>query len=553
MASLLTRVSPVLDGVPLVVGDGISRVRAIRVESGYTPPVYLCADSNVRRVYRVDALPADLVVALGRVSILSADPGVSPAGTQRYVAASGGIASGLGTFEAPWTLAHAVAGAGGVLQPGDTVWLRGGTYVGTFLPTGPHATAAARITFRQFGGDAPLGERVRIDGQWQHRRDYWDLRGVEVFQTDPVVTGIEGIVLGEAAGSAYGARVINCIVHDCGATGCTGWLNSRGPSLYYGMIVYNNGTHHNLDHGFYIHDQEKVLENCIAFNNLARNFQSYDSLRPHKSIHHRRCIAFGAGELSVVNGGSTNFLSRIIGSQSQEDVLFEQCVGFHKLANATQCQQLRLGTNGNGLLQKDATVRGCYFWRGRTFMEIAQWQRLAVEDNTFVNDATASDHIIMRDKGARDFASWERNAWYMDPASVKWNYKLRRNFAGWKSAVALGATDTISALTPPTRAFVFPNDFEPGRAHVAIFNHELASVVPVDLATVLVPGQHYEVRSVQDLWGTPVTSGTYTGGLVSIPMSAAVPPPTPGGAGRVFSTPPTTGPEFDAFLVLAVP
>lgn len=552
MGSLITRVTPVLDGAPQVLGDGVTRVRQVRVDSGYTPPVFLQADSNVRRVYRIDSLPFDLAMRAGRASILSADPGPKPVGVERFVAATGGVASGDGNINAPWTLAHAISGAGGVLAAGDTVWMRGGTYVGTFTPSGPHATAAARITFRQYGGDAPLGERVIIDGQWQHRRDYWDLRGVEVTQSDPVALGISGIILGHQGGSVKGARCINCIVHDCGESGCTGWLESRGPSLYYGMIVYNNGTHHNKDHGFYIHDQEKVVENCIAFNNLARNFQTYDSSRIHKAIHHRKCIAFGAGELSVVYGANSNFLSRIIGSQTQEDILFEECLGFHKDASVSQCRALRLGTDGNGLLQKDATVRGCYFWRGRTYMEIAQWQRLVVEDNTFVNDATASDHIIIRDKGARDYVSWERNKWYMDPAALRYNYKFRRSFTDWKNVTGLGYTDTIENVTPPTRVFVFPNDFEPGRAHVAVFNHQLSSSVPVDLSGVLQKGQDYEIRSVQNLWGAPVASGTYTGGSVSVPMSPAVPPPTPLGAGRVFSMPPTTGPEFDAFLVLAV-
>ncbi len=546
--SLVRRVVPVVDSAPQRLGDGVTRTRHLRLE-GYPLPVWLQADSNVRRVVRLDTKPVDLALPIGYVSLLSGHPGEVAPGATYYVATTGS-SSNSGDITAPWSLAFAMAGAGGRLQPGDTVLIRGGTYVGNFEPSGPAGSPQARITFRQYGGDAPLGERVKIDGRIWMKRPYWDVRGIELFQSDPVAASNSCTVLGWENGDVTGARFINCVVHDAGETGCTGWLNSRGPSLYYGMIVYNCGTHHNLDHGFYIHDQEKVIENCIAFNNLARNFQNYDSQRPHKHIHFRRNIAFGAGEISTIVGADANFLSRIIGQQTQEDILFDTCVGFHKDASINGCRQLRIGTDGNLSFQQDAAVRNCYFWRGRTFLEIAQWQQFVLEDNTFVNDATASDHLILR-AAARDYTSWERNTWYMNPASVKWNYQLRRTFAGFQAATALGATDTATASTPSNRVFVFPNDFEPGRAHVAIFNHAGLGSVAVDLSTVLRVGQNYEVRSVQDLWGTPVASGTYGGGTVSIPMGA-IAPPTPIGPGRVFATPPTTGPEFDAFVVLAV-
>jgi hypothetical protein len=70
--------------------------------------------------------------------------------------------------------------------------------------------------------------------------------------------------------------------------------------------------------------------------------------------------------------------------------------------------------------------------------------------------------------------------------------------------------------------------------------------VSVDLGNVLQSGDHYVIRNVQNLRGSPVASGTFDGGSVSIPMGG-VTPPTPVGLGS--SRAPMTGPYFDVFVV----
>jgi len=59
----------------------------------------------------------------------------------------------------------------------------------------------------------------------------------------------------------------------------------------------------------------------------------------------------------------------------------------------------------------------------------------------------------------------------------------------------------------------------------------------------------YEVRNMQDWYGSPVTTGTYSGGSISIPMGGVTPAAVVGGAPH---TPPRTGPDFDVFIVRPV-
>jgi hypothetical protein len=95
---------------------------------------------------------------------------------------------------------------------------------------------------------------------------------------------------------------------------------------------------------------------------------------------------------------------------------------------------------------------------------------------------------------------------------------------------------------------VRPNQYEAGRANIAIFNWQGLGSVAVNLSTVLTVGDQYEVRNVQNWFGAPTLSGTYGGGSISIPMTGVTPvPPISGWAAGV---PDVTGPEFNAFVVL---
>ena len=80
-------------------------------------------------------------------AVLAADFYVSPSAS----------ASGTGSFSNPWDLQTALNQPSSV-HPGDTIWLRGGTYTGTFssLLVG---TSASPIKVRQYAG-----ERATIDG-----------------------------------------------------------------------------------------------------------------------------------------------------------------------------------------------------------------------------------------------------------------------------------------------------------------------------------------------------------------------------------------------------
>ena len=97
-----------------------------------------------------------------------------------------------------------------------------------------------------------------------------------------------------------------------------------------------------------------------------------------------------------------------------------------------------------------------------------------------------------------------------------------------------------------TNVVVRPNRYEAGRGHVAVFNWGLVPTVSVDVSSILAVGAAYEVRNAQDFFGPPVASGVYAGGTIPLPMTGLTVATPVGGA----ITPPATGPEFNAFVVL---
>ena len=104
---------------------------------------------------------------------------------------------------------------------------------------------------------------------------------------------------------------------------------------------------------------------------------------------------------------------------------------------------------------------------------------------------------------------------------------------------------------PPDEVFVLPNKYEPGRAHIVVYNWSHQPSVTVALRRAgLAAGQCFEVRDVQDLFGAPVASGRYRGrGAVTIDLRARPAAAPLGWSGTVSNT----APEFGVFLVLPQP
>ena len=150
---------------------------------------------------------------------------------REFIVSPTGSDSASGSATAPW---RTVAASLRKLSPGDTLFIRGGTYVEDVAPTLPRGTAAARITVRNYPGEiATIQGLVRFTDP-----DYWTIQGLRfvgtnatgflvkltagtgwLFEANQVYSSPSSCVL-IAASATHGAPV-NWVVrgnsiHDCG-------------------------------------------------------------------------------------------------------------------------------------------------------------------------------------------------------------------------------------------------------------------------------------------------------------------------------------------------
>lgn len=446
----------------------------------------------------------------------------------RYYASPTAVAGGSGTAARPWSLATALSGGAGRLHPGDTVWLRGGTYRGQFR-TDLAGAPGRWIVFRQYPG-----ERATIDGTLRADGSYLTFWGFEIMQSKPDTYGLQ-------ANTAHG-RFINLIVHDAGTQGVSFWTRAVDAELY-GCIIYNNGTHENLDHGVYVHNENgsKLIADNVFFNNLGRGIQVYAS-RNNPAIRNIRVegnVSFDNGTISTVVAARENLIFNA-------PVPTEGIVGIGNLLYFAGAEGINLRVGKYAPQNnRDIVLRDNYAAGGKIGLEMVEpWMHASIIGNEFIG---SRDVVNVGGASLARHYEWSGNRWGRDQHARAWRYGgTAYDWSGWQRVTGLGASDQAEEPPTHTKVFVRPNKYEVGRAHIVVYNWGRQAEVAVDVSGILRPGDRYEIRNVQALFGSPLLSGVYGGAPILVPMNGVAPPPP---QGRVTRTSPRTGPAFDTFLL----
>ena len=480
-----------------------------------------------------------------------------PAAGAEHFAAPNGTPGGQGTKSSPLDLAAAL-GAGSRAKPGDTIWLRGGTYRGGLTST-VGGRADAPVTIR-----AVPGERATIDcrsrqGQqgstlFSVEGDWTVVRDLEVTCSDPKrVTKITGshpndIRRGGISCRASGVKFVNLVVHDC-SNGLGFWSGGAGGEVY-GCLIYNNGwLAPDRGHGHAIYAQNKTgtkrLVDNILFNQFSYGLHAYGSGRAFLSgFHVEGNVSFNNGSAAgrdrrtpavLIGGGCT----------AERITLADNCT----YGSGPGGGAVRLGYSWGRKLNRDAVVRGNYLVGD---VDLRFWEQVTFTNNTVIAPGTLVGVTLPKGGGTGKYRM-ERNT-YFRTGKGRGAFGLAAEgggsslaFAEWQKRLGEGQSTFAAARPAGVKVFVRPNRYEPGRAHVVVYNWARRPDVAADLGAVLEKGAKFRIVSVQDFYGDPVVAGTFDGRPVRIPMAAyrAVPP-----IGLPGHKPPVTGPEFNAFVVL---
>jgi hypothetical protein len=96
-----------------------------------------------------------------------------------------------------------------------------------------------------------------------------------------------------------------------------------------------------------------------------------------------------------------------------------------------------------------------------------------------------------------------------------------------------------------------PNQYQSGRAHITIHNWTGRPAIPVDVGSVLNPGDAYALYDATHLSGGPIAAGNYSGGPIEIPMNLSS-VDTPIGLSSGLERFKNTAPDFGVFLLKKV-
>ena len=481
---------------------------------------------------------------VGALADITVDPKLG------YYVSPSGAPAGDGSWDSPWDLATALSGGGGRVQPGDIIWLRDGVYVGDFRSTLTGSSEQQVVVRRYTRERATIEGRLRADGAYT---TYW---GFEIRQADAMATHLPAL---EA--HAPGGKYVNLIIHDAGENGIS-FRTETGVSEVYGCIVFNNGNDPNLDQGIYapsdIGVEAKWIRDNVVFNNLASGIQVFaDETHPvMRNVHIVGNIAFNNSSIAVddavsgVRRGEEENINVGGDNNTVESVTIRQNVLYFSPG-------ISVGSNLTAGMDREpddppqrnvsVSITDNFVVGGRTIIRVHEWEQATVTGNTFI--APGSERVVRLSAeipAGLTGMTWSSNTQFRDPNANAWRFgETLGTWAEFMSATGLGGTDQVTDAAPTmTQVVVRPNAYEPGRAHIAVYNPSGQASVSVPIGGLLNVGDRFEVRNVQDLFGPAVASGTYQGGSITLPMTGVSPPPAQGRGPA-----PVTGPYFNAFLI----
>jgi hypothetical protein len=397
-----------------------------------------------------------------------------------------------------------------------------GTYVGRFRLT-RSGTAANPIVFR-----AIAGERIVIDGAFEITGAHNWVWGFEI--TDP--TGRAAQDSGVAA-LAPGVHVLNNVVHHQANKNGIGAWNSGAGQVVYGNVIYENGQGPNHPHNIYTQNDFSTYGRKYIVENLILdaadvcggcfNFHAYTEGGFIKGFHL---------EGNVVSNG--RFLIGGYNQPADNEVLIGNFF-YDSQAQFGYARPTQVEFRSNFLARTTLDIQW-YWGDGETVYT-------QPAPNVFTNNQIilpAGPHIRFRTSAYLSSGRCEgcprirsvdvfNNNSYSTPFSATFfanNSSLGTvDFNTWKSATssagrAFDANSTVVAVPSGAKVVLLPNDYEPGRGHLAIFNWSGLDDVTVDLSSVVKSGAAFSLYPAKDVYGTPAVSGVYSGPM-DVPVSGA--------------------------------
>lgn len=498
----------------------------------------------------------------------------APVPASNFFVSTSGSPGGDGSLTNTWDIGTAFNQPAAV-QPGDTIWLRGGIYQPVtpyclgFKPT-LSGSSNAPIIVRSYPGELATLQ------QWddytnsactsQQAPSLLEVAGNNVWYRDLEIKSTNTTRTINQAGSnpaynvlpvftsvsidGYNVKLINLIVHDtAGGFGVFAGATNTEAS---GCLIYNNGWDApDRGHGHGIYTQSLAgqmhFDNNIIFGQFALGIQGYTEsstlkhfLIDHNAIFDNNCIA---------SYPSTSVGEQILFGSGTTPVVDLNLIDNDVYAPTTlQSNPLRLDYGGGA--DSNLTVAGNYVagftanGSGNYLVTATSYQSVTFTNNTLYS---AAGPVLTTQLMPAN--SIDHNAYFGDGGADFNDGTASFTFGGWQTATGYDPHSTYSTVTPPPNAvFVYPNPYQPKRANIVVYNWSNSNNVNVDVSTVLNTGDVYEVLNAANFFTPAVLTGTYNGAALSVPMTNLT-VAVPNGWTNAAAVP-MPAPQFNVFVLI---
>ena len=465
-----------------------------------------------------------------------------------------GTPAGDGTYENPRDLQTALDHPAAV-KPGDTIWLRGGTYGNggaTVFTCRLNGTESAPIALRAFPG-----ERATIDGGIRAESGcswtwFW---GLEITNSSTVrecgpSDRPPGINM-----TSRGHKAINCIIHDVGHPGIGFWSPVGDGGEIHGTLFWANGLYDTVTppgtpdnpwtRGSAIYTQNadgtRYIREVICFRSFTIGIKPYTEGGRIEGYHVEGNVSFDNNDWNIYYGDVNGNV------RSGGYKLLSNCT-YRRPDDATRSVRVGYKTD-----YEDAVIQDNYFVAGPLsndtgVMFVRKWVTLNVTGNTLVGPTLLAQWRV----GPATTTTWDNNHYYGGHATpFRVDDEALYDFAGWKTRTGFDAGSTHSPDFPQGAAvFVRPNGYENGRGHVIVYNWDETAAVDVDLSPIINNGDSFEVRDTQNYYAAPVVAGVFDGNPIAMPMDLTEVAQPVGDCPHIAGRFTHTAPRFAAFVVL---
>lgn len=484
--------------------------------------------------------------------------------TAAWFASPTGSSANSGTQASPWDLTTALnGGSAAQVSPGDTIWLRAGTY-GTGAETinaSVSGSGAAPVVVKPFPGEHVILDlaQLNITGS-----NVWyindSLTGPGNFEITRSTTTPDGTDLVRMQDAGDGLKLQHLAVHDAGGVGISPQSETADHEVY-GCYIANNGRSPSLapvyGEGIYPHGTttagttRKIRANIII-DNVGYGLHAFADTGNGQNWEITDNICFGnaLGNGDDFHIGGFTVVSGLICERNVALSLDQSIVG-------------EVGYLQPGFVTPpgtSATVTNNYFMGTLNLMG---WDGAALtfQNNEIVDTTDQAIRLLFHGAVNVSGFAWNNNT-YVTTASAGFGTFSRTittdttaseatfsTLAAWQAALGIDSGSTLTvAANDGTKTFLTPSLYVTGRGHLAIHNPTSAATVAVDLSSVVTSGHPYAIYDAYDLWGTPILTGTYTSGTVAVPMTGTgkTPPAVVGGGFTATNAHPQVG----AYVVL---